>query len=63
MPKKRGPGRPTMPKGKASSELIGVRVAPEGRAVIEELARKEGLTVSKWARLALMQAAGLKAES
>jgi predicted HicB family RNase H-like nuclease len=60
MPKKRGRGRPALPKGKASSDLIGTRVSPEERRAFELLAEKEGVTLSKWVRLSLLRAAGIE---
>lgn len=56
-PKKRGPGRPPMPSGKARTGVFTVRLSEEERAQIELAAARAGMAVTQWARDALLDAA------
>ncbi len=47
---KRGPGRPRLPKGKATGAVLSVRLTPAELADVKEAAKREGQTVSEWAR-------------
>ena len=56
---KRAPGRPPMPEGKAHTEILTIRLSKEERVAIDAAARIAGAPVTRWARLALLAAAGL----
>jgi len=50
-------GRPTVAKDKAKSSLLSVRFSEAERAALEAAAEQEGLTLSQWARRALLDKA------
>jgi len=52
--KKRGPGRPRLPKGEARGAVLSVRLTTEERRVAEAAARAAGLSASDWARATLV---------
>ena len=55
--KKRGPGRPPMPEGKARAAMFAVRLSAVERAEIEAAAARAEKPVTQWAREALLAAA------
>ena len=57
MTKRRGPGRPRLPKGKAKGAVLSIRLTPAERELLDALADDEGSTVSEWARATLLHAA------
>jgi hypothetical protein len=54
--KRRGPGRPALPKGERKAVIFSVRMSPEEREQIEAAARGQGLKAAAWARMALLDA-------
>jgi len=56
--KKRGRGRPPLPKGEVKEGYIPIRVKPEERKMFEKAAKaSEHKTLSGWIRHPLIQAA------
>jgi len=56
--KKRGRGRPPLPKGEVKEGYIPIRVKPEERKMFEKAAKaSEHKTLSGWIRHTLRQAA------
>lgn len=55
--KGRGPGRPSFADGTARTSVFTLKLSDEERAAIETAAKREGETVSSWARGALLSAA------
>jgi uncharacterized protein (DUF1778 family) len=57
-PKKRGRGRPPLPKGHVKDDIMPVRVNPEDRKLFEKAAKaSEHETLSGWIRHTLREAA------
>ena len=54
--KRRGPGRPPLPKAERKAAIFSVRLSPEEREQVEQAANSQGLKAAAWARLALMHA-------
>jgi hypothetical protein len=50
MAKKRGPGRPKAPTGKARSKLLQTRISPAEQRAFGEAAALDGKDVSEWVR-------------
>lgn len=50
-------GRPKVPKNRAKSPGISVRLTPDERALIDKAISASGLKTSEFARKALLQAA------
>ena len=55
---KKSVGRPKVPKNKAYSPGISVRLSPNERKAIDKAIAASGLTQSDWARKSLISAAG-----
>ena len=55
--KRRGPGRPALPKAERKGAIFSVRLSPAEREQVEAAAGKMGLKAAAWARLALLDAA------
>ncbi len=53
---KKKPGRPVVPKSLAKGTLLSVRFSGDERAALEAAAAAAGLTLSAWARGALLAA-------
>jgi len=58
MTKKPKVGRPKLPKGEIRAVMVVVRLKPEERRRIAGAAVRSGQTLSCWARLTLLAAAG-----
>ena len=56
-PQKAKPGRPPMPKKLAKGSLLSVRFSEGERQALERAAKRSGVTLSMWARSALLSAA------
>jgi uncharacterized protein (DUF1778 family) len=56
---KKRAGRPKVPKNKAKSPGISVRLVPNERKAIDKAIAASGLSQSDWARKALLSAAGI----
>jgi hypothetical protein len=54
--KKKGAGRPKLPKGKAKSNTLLIRLSALERQQIDELAKSKGEKSSAWARHILLEA-------
>jgi len=54
--KRRGPGRPSLPKSERKDVIFSVRMSPEERNQIQNAAQAQGLKAAAWARLALLDA-------
>lgn len=52
--KRRGPGRPALPKADRRAAIFSVRLSPEERGQVEAAAQALGLKAAAWARLALL---------
>ena len=52
-------GRPKVPKNRAKSPGISVRLVPNERKTIDRAIAASGLSQSDWARKALLSAAGI----
>lgn len=50
---KNKPGRRFLPKGQAKAEIVPVRLQPGEKTLLEEVAKRDGLTVSDVIRRAL----------
>jgi hypothetical protein len=57
--RKRGPGRPRLPKGEARDAVLPVRLRPSELGAIEKAADRADTPVGVWAREALRKAAGV----
>ena len=57
MAKKPRRGRPKLPKGESKASIITLRLQPAERRAADVAAKREGITLSEWIRLALMRAA------
>jgi uncharacterized protein (DUF1778 family) len=57
IPRKRGPGRPRLPKGAAKGAVLSVRLTAAERAAVDRAARAAGRSPSDWSRDALVKAA------
>jgi hypothetical protein len=57
MAKKRGRGRPRMPKGASKATVMTVRLQPAERRAIREAAKSDGQKLSDWVRSALIHRA------
>jgi hypothetical protein len=55
--KRRGRGRPALPKTERKAAIFSVRLSPEERDQVELAAQAMGLKAASWARLALLDAA------
>ena len=55
--KKNKMGRPKLPKGEAK-KIFSLRLSGNERDKIKDAAKKDGERVTKWARKALLKAAG-----
>ncbi len=55
--KKAKVGRPKLAKGEARGEMTQFRLQPEEKKMLEDVARKQGLTLSDWIRQTLKAAA------
>jgi hypothetical protein len=55
-PRKRGPGRPRLPKGEARGAVLSVRLTAAERATVEKAASAAGQSASDWARVAILGA-------
>jgi uncharacterized protein (DUF1778 family) len=55
---KKSVGRPKVPKTKAKTPGISVRLAQDERKLIDRAIGASGLSQSQWARKALLSAAG-----
>ena len=51
-------GRPPIPKAERKAEVLTLRLTKEERRCAEAAAKRTGLPVSEWARLAIVKAAG-----
>jgi hypothetical protein len=58
--RKRGRGRPRLPKGEARGAVLSVRLTVAERAAIEWAAEATGQSTSDWARAAILGAAALR---
>ncbi len=47
-------GRPKLPRGTARTEAVAVRVTQGERRRIEEAAERDGIGLSKWIRMVVM---------
>jgi hypothetical protein len=56
MPKRRGPGRPKLPKAEAKGRIVPIRFTPEALKSMTVKAREKDQTLSAWIRNALDQA-------
>ena len=54
--RKRGPGRPKLPKGQAKGSVLSVRLTPAMRAAVDREAARAEMTASKWAETAIARA-------
>jgi len=54
--KRRGPGRPALPKAKRKAAIFSVRLSPAERDQMETAARAIGLKAATWARRVLLEA-------
>ena len=52
-------GRPPKPPGEKQSKLIQPKFTPAEHAAIEEVAKRSGMALATWARVKLLEAAGL----
>jgi uncharacterized protein (DUF1778 family) len=57
MPKKRGRGRPKLPKSKALSPTFGARLKPEDEKLVRAAIKASGQKASDWIREALVEKA------
>jgi len=57
-PKKKGPGRPPLPRGRDRSEMLVIRLRPDERRSVDAAARLAGQTVSEFVRSRILD--GLK---
>jgi predicted HicB family RNase H-like nuclease len=55
--KKAKVGRPKLAKGEARGKMTQFRLQPEEKKMLEDVARKQGLTLSDWIRQTLKAAA------
>ncbi len=55
--RKRGPGRPRLPRGEAKGAVLSVRLTSAERAAVDRAAEAAGYAPSEWARAALIRAA------
>jgi hypothetical protein len=56
LPKRRGPGRPKLPKAEAKGRIVPIRFSPEVLKAMTAKARKKNQTLSAWIRDALSAA-------
>ena len=56
-PKKKG--RPKKPPGEKQTEVIQPKFTPDEHAAIEKVAKRSGMALATWARVKLLEAAGL----
>lgn len=54
--RRRGRGRPALPKADRKAAIFSVRLSPEERDRVEVAAQTLGLKAAAWARLALLDA-------
>jgi hypothetical protein len=52
-PKRRGRGRPKLPKGEAKGKIVPVRFNADGVKRVEKAAKSRKQTVSEWVRSTL----------
>jgi hypothetical protein len=57
-PKKRGPGRPRLPKGETKGKIVPIRFAPEDLEKVQKAAESKNQTISQWVRSTLIAALG-----
>src|ERR1019366_2658212 len=56
--RRRGPGRPKLPRGSAKKQIFAIRLAPQEKALLEGAAKhSESTSASDWAREVLVAAA------
>ena len=55
-------GRPPKPKGEAKEETLTLRVTKAERQAVEAAAARADLPVSEWARRAIVEASGRRAQ-
>jgi hypothetical protein len=55
--KRRGRGRPSLPKAERKGAIFSVRLSPEERAQVERAAQALGLKAAAWGREVLLEAA------
>jgi hypothetical protein len=55
--KRRGPGRPALPKAERKGAIFSVRLSPQERDQVERAAQAIGLKAAAWAREVLLEAA------
>lgn len=56
LPKRRGPGRPKLPKAEAKGRIVPIRFSPEVLKAMTAKAKKKNQTLSAWIRDALSAA-------
>lgn len=56
MPKRRGPGRPRLPKAEAKGRIVPIRFTPETLKAMTARAKAKDQTLSEWIRNALSTA-------
>jgi hypothetical protein len=54
--KKRGPGRPVLPKGQVKGAMFCIRLTSAERHEVEQAATRAGQKASEWARGLLIRA-------
>ncbi len=52
--KRRGPGRPALPKAERKGKILSIRMSHEDYAQVERSARAMGLTPAAWARMLML---------
>jgi hypothetical protein len=52
--KRRGPGRPLLPRTERKAKILSIRLSEEEQDRVEEAARAMGLKPAAWARLAML---------
>ncbi len=57
MTKRKGPGRPRLPKGEAKGAVVALRFTKDERRELDVAAKIAGQTLSQWARSALLKTA------
>jgi hypothetical protein len=53
--KRRGPGRPLLPKSERKGTILSVRVSAQEREQVEKAAQSLGLKAAAWARLLIFE--------
>ena len=61
--KRRGPGRPVLPKAKRRAAIFSVRLSAPERERISVAARRHGVVASEWARTVLLREAVMMTSS